>query len=80
MVRSQIIKVTVAGMAMIPLALALALMHPAPLDVFGFAPDASDPCGPAHLAHTFVALRVVYQVVDLEHTRSMLTSISLSKS
>jgi len=78
--QSQIIKVTTAGVAMITLALALALMHPAPLDVFGFAPDASDPFGPAHLAYTFVALCVVYQVIDLEHIQSMPFSISLSKN
>lgn len=76
----QIIKVTVTGVAMITLALALALMQPASLDVFSFTPDASDPFRPAHLSYTLVAFRVVYQVVDLEHIQSMPFSISFSKN
>ena len=76
----QIAKVLVTGFAMVALALALALMQPAPNDVLSFAPDALDAFRPAPLTHTFVALCVVYQVVDLEHLRSMLFAISFSKN
>jgi hypothetical protein len=56
-----------AGFAMIALPFALALMHSALLDLVGFAPDTSDAFWPAELAHTFISLRVAYQVVESKH-------------
>jgi hypothetical protein len=52
---------------MIALPFALALMHSALLDLVGFAPDTSDAFWPAELAHTFISLRVAYQVVESKH-------------
>jgi len=76
----QVVKVAAAGLAMVALTLALALMKPAPSDLIRAAPDASDACGPAHLANTLVALGVVDEVVDPEHAGSMFFSVPMSKS
>ena len=54
-------------------------MHSAFLDLVGLAPDTSDAFGPAELAHTFIALRVVYQVVESEHIDSMRRPVFLIK-
>jgi hypothetical protein len=35
---------------------------------------------PAHLADTLKAFRVINQIIDLEHCRSMRFSLSLSKT
>jgi uncharacterized protein YciU (UPF0263 family) len=76
----QIIKVTLAGFAMIALSRSLTQVPPATFDVFGLTPDTVDTFRPTHLSDSFVALCIVYQVIDLEHTGSMLDSNSLSKS
>jgi hypothetical protein len=76
----QVIKITATGVAMIALSFSLAQVHPAAFDVLRVAPDASEAFRPAHLTDSFVALCIVYQVVDLEHAGSMLDSISLSKT
>jgi hypothetical protein len=55
----------------IALTFRLALMMSAPFALGGFA-NTSDTSRPAHLAHTLVALRVVYRIVDFEHFRSIL--------
>ena len=75
----QIVEVPAAGFAMIALPFALALMHSALLDLVGFAPDTSDAFRPAELAHTFITLRVVYQVVESEHIDSMRRPVFLIK-
>jgi hypothetical protein len=76
----QIIKVRLAGLAVIPLSFSLTPVPPATFAVFGFAPDTPDAFRPAQLPDCFVALCIVYQVIDLEHTGSMLDLNSLSKS
>src|SRR5689334_9207390 len=76
----QIIKIMATSVAMIALSVSLTQVHPATFDVLGMAPDTSDAFGPAHLTDSFVALGIVYQIVDLKHTGSMLNSISLSKN
>jgi hypothetical protein len=54
-------------------------MHSTLLDFVGFAPDASGALGPTELAHTFIALRVVYRVVESEHIDSMRRPVFLIK-
>ena len=76
----QIIEVAATGLTVIALRFRLAKVSPAPCELVRLAPDAADTFRPAQLAHTLRALRVVYEVVDLEHIRSMLFSVSLSKS
>jgi hypothetical protein len=52
-----------AGFAMLVTPFVLALEHFALLNHIGFAPNISDTFGPAELAHIFIAVRVVYQIV-----------------
>ncbi len=54
-------------------------MDSAFLDLVGFAPDTSDAFGPAELAHTFIALRVIDQVVESEHIDGMRRPVFLIK-
>ena len=70
----QVVKVAAAGFTV------MALMEPAPPDLFGLAPGTSDTLRPAQLADTLVARGVVDEVVDPEHMRSMFISVSLSNS
>src|SRR5438128_12443817 len=77
---SEIIEVAATGLAAIALTFTLALMPPAPFDLVGLTPHTADAFRPAYLPHTLIALRVVDEVVDLEHMRSMLFWVSLSKS
>src|SRR5262249_46742718 len=76
----QIVKIAVTSLAVIALPFTLALVQPTSPGSVGLTPDASDAIRPAYLAHTLVAFRVVYQVVDSEHAGSMLRSVSFSKS
>ena len=76
----QIIAVPLTGIAMIPLPFALPLMPPATFDVIRFTPDTSDTIRPAQLPDALLAFCIVYQIIDLEHSQSMLFSISLSKN
>ncbi len=75
----QIVEASSAGFTMIALPLVLALRQAALLDLVGFAPNTSDAFGLAELAHTFIVLRVVYQVVESDHTDSMRRPIFLIK-
>jgi hypothetical protein len=70
----QIVKIAFASLAVIALPFTLALVQSGPLDLVGLTPDASDTIRPAYLAHALIALRVVYQIVNSEHTTGMLRS------
>ncbi len=66
---SQIIKLLPTRLALVSLSITVAVMMPAFLDVRRIAVRAVNPIWPAQVAHHFITLRIVYQLLDTYHAR-----------
>jgi len=75
----QIVKIAFTSLAVIALAFTVALVQSAPLYLVGLTPSVSNIVRQVYFAHPLIALRVIYQLADYEHTINKLISVPLSK-